>query len=44
MIDITIKDNYFSDVDHIRELGIRCKQWRIADKPETGPGLSLIHI
>ena len=38
MIDITIKDNYFSDVDHIRELGIRCKQWRIADKPETGPG------
>ena len=38
MIDITIKDNYFLDVDHIRELGIRNRSWRISDKPETGPG------
>ena len=38
MIDITIKDNYFLDVDHIRDLGIRNRSWRISDKPETGPG------
>ena len=38
MLDITIKDNYFPDVEHVRELGIRTRQWRISDKPDSGPG------
>ena len=41
MIDITIKDNYFLDVDHVRELGIRNRSWRISDKPETGAEITL---
>ena len=38
MLDITIKDNYFSDVEHVRELGIRNRSWRISDRPDSGPG------
>ena len=38
MLDITIKDNYFSDVDHVRELAIRDRSWRISDKAGSGPG------
>jgi len=38
MIDITIKDNYFPDVEHVRELAIRDRSWRISDRPDTGPG------
>ena len=38
MLDITIKDNYFPDVEHVRELAIRDRSWRISDRPDTGPG------
>lgn len=37
--NITIKDNWFSDVDYVRELGINCETvWRVSDKPENGDG------
>ena len=35
MLDITIKDNYFPDVEHVRELGVRTRRWRISDKPDS---------
>ena len=38
MLDITIKDNYFPDVEHVRELGFRNRSWRISDRPDSGPG------
>ena len=37
MFDITIKDNYLADVDHVREFAIKYKNWRISDQPDTGP-------
>ena len=37
MFDITIKDNYLTDVEQVREFAIKYNNWRISDQPDTGP-------
>ena len=37
MFDITIKDNYLTDVEQVREFAIKYKNWRVSDQPDTGP-------
>ena len=37
MFNITIKDNYLTDVEQVREFAIKYNNWRISDQPDAGP-------